>query len=938
MRRYSAGIGALSRSVRLRENAIVRDEIRILGPLEIIGARGPLPLGAPKERRLLAALVAEAGKTRSSDALANAIWGESPPRSAPKLLQVYISKLRKRLPPQAGIRTHGSGYALELRDGVLDAARFERLLKDGREAALAGNPALAASTFGRALTLWRGEAYGELADEDFVRAEAQRLEELRLVALEERFAAELELGRHADLLAELGSLAESHPLRERLQAQLMLALYRSGRQAEALDRYAETRRHLHDELGLEPGADLRELQRRILQQDPTLAGVPAARETMGVSLPAPLNPLLGRERALTEIVHLIQQEEVRLLVLTGAGGSGKTRLGIEAARRAASSFANGAVFVGLAPIHDTGLVLASISETLGIEPGSEPLETVVAMLGVREVLLVLDNFEHLREAAPVLVELISRTPGLTLLVTSRVVLHLSGEHVYPVEPLAEDAASELFLMRAREADAHFELSEADTEAVRRICRRLDGLPLAIELAAGRTRMLTPAELLAGLERRLPLLTGGPRDLPARQRTLRSTLEWSFDLLDELEQRDLARLSVFRGRFTVESAEYVAETTLERLSSLVDHNLLIRTVTPHGSRYVMLETIHELASEQLDTSDESDDVQRRLAERMIVIAEVSHLSEDADEPFHWPVGVAEPEDLRAALDWAVDSDPTLGLELACAYENFWGPHAPSEGVRRVGDLLARAEGVPPRLRARALRNIAGAAHQERDFDVAVPRYEESLRIFSELGDVRGATSNRMRLAYCAIARQEFDLARELLHGALRDARGEFPLIQLQGVTLLGHLAFYEGRLDDADAALDQGEKLLAAHGWKWYEAVWHRQRLAVALERGNIDKAERHGRAGLAINVEQKHAPATTQDAVAGLARVAFLKGDLERAGLLWGAILVQGEHRLSTLAARWREELRRETRPQFVSALERGRALDLWEAAALALSDGRESA
>jgi predicted ATPase len=554
------------------------------------------------------------------------------------------------------------------------------------------------------------------------------------------------------------------------------------------------------------------------------------------------------------------------------------------------------------------------------------------MLRTREALLVLDNFEHVRAAAPVLVELMSHAPRLTLLVTSRVVLHVSGEHVYPVEPLAEDAASELFVMRAREADAHLELGEADAEAIRGICRRLDGLPLAIELAAGRTRTLTPAELLSGLEQRLPLLTGGPRDLPARQRTLRATLEWSFGLLDELEQLDLARLSVFRGRFTAESAAYVADTTLERLSALVDHNLVVRTVTPHGSRYFLLETISELASEQLDTFGEVDDTHRRLAERMIAIAEAAHVSEDADEPFHWPVGQAEPEDLRAALDWAIDGDPTLGLELACAYENFWGPHAPVEGVRRVQDLLARADRVSPRLRARALRNIAGAAHQERDFGVAVPAYEESLRIYNELGDLRGAISNRMRLAYCAMARQEYDVARELLHGALRDARGAFPTIQGQGVTLLAHLALFEGRIDDAEAALDESEAL-AAGGWKWYVSLRHRQRLAVALARGDLDEAERQGRAGLVINIEQKHAPATTQDSLAGLARVAFLKGDLERAGLLWGAILVQGEHRLGTLAARWREELRAETRPEFLAALERGAELDLWEAAALVLDD-----
>ena len=535
----------------------MRDEIRVLGPLELIGERGPLPLGAPKERRLLAALVAEAGTTRSSDALANAIWGESPPRSAPKLLQVYVSKLRKHLPPEAGIRTHGSGYALELQDGVLDAARFESLLEDGREAARAGNAALAASILRRALALWRGHAYGELADEEFVRAEAQRLDELRLVAFEERLAAELAVGRHAAVLAELRALADSYPLRERPQAQLMLALYRSGRQSEALDRFAATRRQLHDELGLEPGAELRDLQRRILQHDPTLSGATDAQEATRASMPMPPNPLLGRERELAELGGLLGRDDVRLVVLTGAGGSGKTRLALEAARRSAGSFANGAAFVELAPVHDPQLIVGEIFSSLGIEQvGSEPLATLVATLRGRELLLLLDNFEQLRDAAPMLVDLLSQAPRLTLLVTSRVVLHVSGEHVYPVEPLGEEAAVELFLERASEADSRFVASDDAQAAIRSICRRLDGLPLAIELAAGRSRTLTPTELLAGLERRLPLLTGGPRDLPARQQTLRATLEWSVDLLDDLERRDLARFSVFPGRFTVESAEAV----------------------------------------------------------------------------------------------------------------------------------------------------------------------------------------------------------------------------------------------------------------------------------------------------------------------------------------------------------------------------------------------
>jgi tetratricopeptide (TPR) repeat protein len=292
-------------------------------------------------------------------------------------------------------------------------------------------------------------------------------------------------------------------------------------------------------------------------------------------------------------------------------------------------------------------------------------------------------------------------------------------------------------------------------------------------------------------------------------------------------------------------------------------------------------------------------------------------------------------LRAALDWAAECDPVLGLELACAYENFWGPHAPAEGVRRVEDLLASADGVAPRLEARALRTIAGAAHQERDFDLAERCYEESLRIFTELGDLRGATSNRMRLAYCALSRGHWDLAPALLDQSLRDSNGRFPLIESQGVLLLAHLALVEDRLDDANVALDRSGELAAAHGWRWYEAVGHTLRLVVALRRGDLDEAERRGRAALSINVEENHAAPSMINSIAGLARVAFARDELVRAGLLWGAVLANAEQRLGIHASRWRDELRDEARPAFLDAVARGRTLELRDAAAIAL--GRDA-
>ena len=908
------------------------DEIRVLGPLEIVSDDGVVELRATKERSLLAVLLADAGVSRSKDALIDALWGASPPPSAPKLVQVSVWKLRKLLPATARVRTQGSGYALEVDEGALDAARFEQLLGEAREATSGGDHARAASTLRHALDLWRGPAFGDLAGEELVRSEAERLEELRVVAIEELHGAELELGRHVELLPELQSIADSHPLRERLQAQVMLGLYRSGRQADALEQYAAFRERLVDELGLEPGSALRDLQRQILQQDPAL-DLASTSMSKATALPSPPNALIGRDRELAEIVDLVQRDDVRLLILTGAGGSGKTRLALEAARQSARAFASGAASVELAPVHDGRLIVDAILSVLGIElVGSEPFETLVATLRGRELLLVLDNFEHLRDGAPVLVDLISHAPRLTLLVTSRVVLHVSGEHVFPVEPLGEEAAVALFLERASEADVRFAADSEAEAAIRAICRRLDGLPLAIELAAGRIRTRTPAELLVGLEQRLPLLSGGPRDLPARQQTLRRTLEWSVDLLDGLERRDLLRLSVFADSFTLDSAEAVCETTIERVGSLVDHNLVQRSVTRRGSRYSLLQTIREYAFEWLEAAGEADAVRQRHAERMLAIAEAAHLSEDDDEPYDQSVALLERDDIRAALDWAVEADVALGLELASALENFWGPHAPAEGVRRITDLLARGVDLPPRLRARALRNLAGAAHQLHAFDVADPAYEESLRICIELGDARGAALVRMRLAYRARERGDVDLARTLLDELQPEARGRYQVVEAQGVLLLAYLAFGDGRLEEAETLLDKSHELASGLRWVWWETIVGTARIAVALERGDVANAERHGRSTLALAVEEEYGLAALQTII-GLARVALARADLERAGLLWGAVSEQVGGMLGPRASRWRDELRSESRSEFVAAVARGRGLELWDAAALALAD-----
>jgi predicted ATPase/DNA-binding SARP family transcriptional activator len=869
-----------------------REEVRILGPLEIVGSAGPVRLSARQHRRLVAALLVEQGRTRSADVLVDALWGSSPPASAPKVLQTYVSKLRTQLPACARIETRGAGYALELDEDALDAGRFERLLAEARTAARDGNPGLAASLLRRGLGLWRGQAYGELAYEEFARGEVERLEELRLVALEERIEAELQLRREAELLPELRSLAHTYPLRERLQAQAMLALYRCGHQADALVVYAAARATLVEELGLEPGAELRDLQRRILQHDSALAPAPAAYAAV-VPLPASATPLIGRERELKELRQLLGRDDVRLVVLTGAGGSGKTRLALEVARNSAPAFANGVAFVELAPLRDPTLLAIAISGALGIQAAGDPLETLTTALAPRELLLVVDNAEHVRAGTPILTELIARASRLTIFITSRVVLHLSGEHVYPVEPLGADPAAQLFLERAREADARFQPQRGEETVIRRIVDRLDGLPLAIELAASRTRTLSPTELLRRLDARLPLLVGGPQDLPARQRTIRATLEWSFDLLAADEQRDLARLSVFAGGCTLEAAVAVCETTLDRLATLVDHNLVQRSMDQNGSRYSLLETIREFAAEQLEARGDGDSVRRRHAKTYASIAASLGLSVDelgSGMRQRHDLALADQDNMRAALDWALGEDPLLGLELAISLEQFWVASSPHEGMQRLEALLGRADPVPLELRARALRDLGGTTEVSGDIERAALAYDESLKLFKHLGMEKRILRLLHRLANIARARGDLDHARTLSEESLRRARaGGYRYEESDFLASLSHIEFREGNIERAlELQLAALAIVREAGGWAWGEPQYLVSVAECSFLLDRLLDAATYARQafGLSCGIGDR---TTATYALAVLALVARGRGDDESAGRLWGAIEAEEE-------------------------------------------------
>ena len=791
-------------------------EVRVLGPVALFGEDGVVSLPA-KHSRLLAALAIADGRALGIDELMEAVWDGAAPVSARKLVQVYVSQLRKTLPAGSAITTRGSAYAIDLGPEALDAKRFERLVDEARDAGRTGNAALALSLVEQGLALWRGRAYGEFAYDDFAQAESERLEALRLVALEERLSALLSLGRHDEVLAEARALAEAQPYRERPHELAILTLYRAGRQADALEHYAHVRARLDDELGLEPGSALRDLQRRILQQDPALAHTGGAVDSPPGMLPVPPNALVGRARELDELASLLTRRDDRLIVLTGAGGSGKTRLAVEAARQAAGSYANGALFIELAPLRDPALVIPTIAHEVGLAVGSgdDVLDVLAATLATQETLLVLDNVEHVRDAATSFPLLIARAPRLTLLVTSRTVLHVSGERVVPVSPLPEDDALELFAHRARLLDPELVLSGEDEADAREVCRRVDCLPLAVELAAARVRTLTPRALRSRLETRLGLLTGGPRDLPARQRTLRETIAWSVDLLDNASRQALARLSVFPAGAPLEAAEQVVGADLDTLSTLVDHHLVQRAVWRARPRLTVMETLHEYASELLaDDPEDLEATRRRHAAWCLALVEQAEPNLSGDAQSEWLDELeAEHDSLRAALDFLDDAAETdLQLKLTILLSRFWYVRGfPTEGRRRLERVLDKVTDQPPLERRRAYTSAASLALLQGDYAAATAFAERALEAARDADEPRFLANAHSNLGAIRLAGEDLPGAESALEEAVRLARdaGDERIAAL-AINNLGDLALTLGDYDRAGPLFDESLALLRAH--------------------------------------------------------------------------------------------------------------------------------
>ena len=836
-------------------------EFRILGPLEAVADGRVVALDAAKQRALLAILLLHAGEPVARDRLIEDLWDGRPPATAAKVLQTYVSQLRKALGSDV-IVTRPGGYELAVEPDGLDLHRFERLVGEARRT----EQAVASDRLREALELWRGPPLAEFAYERWAQAEIGRLAELRLSVLQDRIDADLACGRDGDLVGELERLVSEHPLSERMRGQLMLALYRSGRQAEALAAYREARETLVETLGIEPGAALRQLERAILDQDPALDVVPpmqpaAAPMRPPASLRARSTSFVGRGRELGEIRALLRGDDVRLVTLTGPGGSGKTRLAVEAVDGLGDAFPDGVVLVDLAPIGDPDLVTAAIADVLdvGERPGQERAEVLDAYLRGRRALLVLDNFEQLLAAAPRLTELLRAAPGVIFLVTSRTPLDLPEERIYPVpalelpepsltrqtERLRRIEAVRLFVERARDVRPDFELTEENADAVAELCLRLDGLPLALELAAARIKLLTPRAILERLGGRLDLLKAAPgAGMPERHRTLHAATEWSYDLLTAEEQALFTSLAAFAGGFTLDGADALAGglelDTVDGVESLLNDNLL-RTEPMAGGepRFGMLGTIREYALERLSERGDGDDVRRRHAGFYRALAEAAEPALLGPHQLRWLERLdAELADIRAALTWASESgEAELGLRTGAALWRFWQLRgSETEGREHLERLLAQRSGSKM-TRAKAQARIASLALMHGDHE-AVRRFgEASLLVYRRVGEDQEVAYMLGILSFSSLARGDVDRAHELAEEGLEAARRTGDLsTEAYAAGNAGYALAHRGEFDEAERLLEQSVRAARRLGNVRSIASWTRALGGIALTRGDYPKA------------------------------------------------------------------------------------------------------
>jgi predicted ATPase/DNA-binding SARP family transcriptional activator len=857
----------------------------VLGPLAVWTDDGaPVRVPGLKVRALLADLLVHEGRPAAVDRLVDDLWGEAAPANPTGALQVRVSQLRRALDDaEAGARalvvSGPAGYLLRAGPEAVDAARFAALVE---RAQATDDPRCRATLLSDALALWRGAAYADFADEAWARATAAGLEEQRLAVLEERAEARLALGQHSSLAGELRDLVSRHPLRERLRAVHMRALYRAGRQSEALESYGDLRRHLADELGLDPSPGLVALQQGILEQDASLAAPPAqvARPArQATNLPRPLTELIGRDQAIADVRSLLAVRH--LVTLTGSGGVGKTRLAVEAARAMVETFPDGVWLVELAALDrcddrdaDNGLaemVMATLEiRTTPADRG--PLrDRLAAALRHRRLLLVLDNCEHLaRPVAAFAESLLQAVPGVRVLATSRQPLDVAGEVVWEVPPLEvpgtdatrapadllRSSAVQLFVTRATAGTRGFSLDADTAPAVAQLCRRLDGIPLALELAATRVRGLGVNGLVARLDDRFRLLTTGYQGAPSRQRTLGAVIDWSWELLTDTERRVLRRLAVHADGCTLEAAEAVcagddvpAEDVLDVLTGLVDRSLVVMDERAgDGPRYRLLESVSAYCSDRMREVGELAQVRRRHADHYLDLAVRADPQLRGRGQRHWLRRLdADTANLRAALDTLIRSGAAEdALRLAGALTWYWhlrGRHA--EARRSLAATLAVPGDASAAVRAGALAWHAGITALQGETDAWATSQRGALDLYATAGDPIGHARAQWFLALVGIELGELDsgeaLAREALatfrtHG---DRWGE-----ASALTLTAKLAHVRGDIAALERDARQSARIFGELGDQWGVLQATDWLIGLAEMTGDYERATQLGKDGL----------------------------------------------------------------------------------------------
>ncbi len=885
----------------------------LLGPLAAWRDGHPIELGSPQQRAVLGLLLVRRDEFVSADAIVDALWPADAPANALPAVRTYLSRLRKLLATAGSspIESGPVGYRLPAHVGETDVERFDALVKRAHSALSSGQAVEAEDLLTSGLVLVRGRPLDGLEDLEAVRFERERLVELKLLAEDDLVQARLDQGMHRELVSELRGRVTEIPERERSWAQLMLALYRSGRQVEALAAYREARDVLANEFGLEPGEALQRLERMILLQERTLDHDEVGR-LHGV--PREATNLIGRNGDLVDLCQLVGRE--RLVSLVGPAGVGKTRLAIEAAARLRHQFPEGIWWIDLASVDADGVpgvftrVLA-LREAVGGLPADDLL---IARLRGARMLLIVDNCEHLLPAVtPLLGRVLAETAGAHLLATSREPLHMGGEVVHAVSPLRTPSetmldadrlldceAAQLFVARGGGSLDHDQLTDVDASAIARIVARLDGLPLAIELAAGRLRSLPLTELDRILERRLEVLGGGERTAPARHRTLETAIDWSYAQLSDDERRVLVGLAVFPGSFDTAAACAVAaddpsdpDAVLPLLSQLVDRSLL--TLEAGEPRYRLLQTVRAFVRNREGATSAFTAAAERHRDHYTALGE--ELFRRLLEPglAAWlDRGYAEQDNLHAALSWSLDrGDGDTALKMASALGVYWYRTGQlSEGL----EYLERALQLAPdesRWRPRALmvkshlQLNAGVAEAPTTVATAIEACEKAdpgLFAFA----LAGLGQWRMVEGRFDEAEQAIERA-HMIFGELADPEGLHFTDELMGVAR--HL---RGDLESAlRYLLRSRDGYFEMRGSA--QAGWTHIHLArVQLDLGLLDDAETSARTGIE-EFQSRHDPRGLAAAYTCLGRIHAARGDTERARLFLDQAL--------ELAHRWKYPL-----------------------------------